>query len=69
MRDNRHDYIYDSTDPKANESVGKLGGFVMTIVFFLGVLQVVSDTMIGWYRDAMQWGSETAAYLASFWPL
>ena len=57
MRDRRHDYIYDTTDPKPNDAVGKSGGFVICLVFFLGVLQVVSETVAGWYRDAMQWGA------------
>ncbi|TIR49092.1 MAG: hypothetical protein E5X53_26015 [Mesorhizobium sp.] len=52
----------------ANEGFGKVLGFVICFVLFLGALQVAYDAVAGWYDAAVNWGSETAAYVASFWP-
>ncbi|MDX0980109.1 hypothetical protein GOE03_29705 [Sinorhizobium medicae] len=68
MRDHRHEYIYDSTDPKANEGLGTVMGALIVFVGFLAVLQVALDTVSAWYRDTMIWLNDTASYLAGFWP-
>ncbi|RWI62653.1 hypothetical protein [Mesorhizobium sp.] len=69
MFDNhRQDYVIQSNDPKGDEGFGKVLGFVICFVLFLGALQVAYDAVAGWYDAAVNWGSETAAYVASFWP-
>ncbi|MQX78898.1 hypothetical protein [Sinorhizobium medicae] len=68
MRDHLHEYIYDSTDPKANEGLGTDMGALIVLVSFLAVLQVALDTVSAWHRDTMVWLNETASYLAGFWP-
>lgn len=68
MKDNRHDYIYQTTDPKSDEAVGTMIFAVMVLIGVLYVLQLVFETVAGWYYAAMNWASETAAYIASFWP-
>jgi hypothetical protein len=47
---------------------GKVLGFVICFVLFLGALQVAYDAGAGWYDGAVNWGSETVAYVAGFWP-
>jgi hypothetical protein len=47
---------------------GKVLGFVICFVLFLGALQVAYDAVAGWYDVAVNWGSETVAYVAGFWP-
>jgi hypothetical protein len=69
MFDNhRQDYVIQSNDPKGDEGFGKVLGFVICLVMFLGALQVAYGAVAGWYYAAMNWTSETAAYIASFWP-
>ncbi|WP_353646105.1 hypothetical protein [Mesorhizobium sp. WSM2239] len=70
MFDNhRQDCVIQSNDPKGDEGFGKVLGFVICFVLFLGALQVAYDAVAGWYDAAVNWGSETAAYVATFWPL
>jgi hypothetical protein len=47
---------------------GKVLGFVICFLLFLGALQVAYDAVAGWYDAVVNRGSETAAYVASFWP-
>ncbi|RVL29990.1 hypothetical protein CN144_15300 [Sinorhizobium meliloti] len=68
MRDHRHEYIYDSTDPKANEGLGTVMGALIGFVGFLAPLQVVLDTVSAWYRDTVVLLNDSATYLADFWP-
>ncbi|NRP74727.1 hypothetical protein ILFOPFJJ_05649 [Ensifer psoraleae] len=43
-------------------------GVIIEFVMFLGVVQVVYDSAIAWYRDMIVWLDDTATYLAGFWP-
>lgn len=68
LNNHRQDYVIQSNDPKGDEGFGKVLGFVICFVFFLGALQVAYETVMGWYLSAVNWGSETVAYIASFLP-
>lgn len=41
---------------------------VICLVFVFGVIQIAYETVVGWYQSIVQWGGETAAFIASFWP-
>ncbi len=68
MKDHRHEYIYDNTDPKANEGLGTVMGAIIVLVGFLALLQGLLDTVSAWYRDTIVWLSDIATYLAGFLP-
>jgi hypothetical protein len=68
LNNHRQEYVIQSNDPKGDEGFGKVLGFVICFVFFLGALQVAYDAVVGWYDATVNWGSETAAYVSSLWP-
>ncbi|EHK52643.1 hypothetical protein [Allomesorhizobium alhagi] len=68
LNNHRQDYAIQSNDPKGDEGFGKVLGFVICFVFFLGMLQVAYETALGWYHAAINWGGETIAHIASFLP-
>ena len=68
LNDNRQQYVIQSNDPTGDEGFGKFLGVIIVFVMFLGVVQVVYDSAMAWYRDTMIWLNDTASYLAGFWP-
>ncbi len=68
MKDHRHEYIYDNTDPKANEGLGTVMGAIIVSVGFLALLQGVLDAVSAGLRDTMVLLNDTATCLAGFWP-
>jgi hypothetical protein len=68
MLNNRQDYVIQTNDPKGDEGFGKGLGVVICLVFVFGVIQIAYETVVGWYQSIVQWGGETAAFIASFWP-
>ncbi|TIL60586.1 MAG: hypothetical protein E5Y79_10010 [Mesorhizobium sp.] len=68
LNNHRQDFVIQSNDPKGDERFGKVLGFVICFVFFLGASQVAYETVMGGYHAAISWGGETIAHTASFLP-
>lgn len=47
LNNHRQDFVIQSNDPKGDEGFGKVLGFVICFVFFLGALQVAYETVMG----------------------
>ena len=53
LNNHGQDFVIQCNDSKGDEGFGKVLGFVICFVFFLGVLQVAYETAQRWYHGAM----------------
>lgn len=67
LNDNRQQYVIQ-TDSTKEDGLGKVFAFIFVVAMFLAFVQEVFESVMAWYRDTMLWLSDTATYLAGFWP-
>ncbi|CUX72304.1 MULTISPECIES: hypothetical protein [Agrobacterium] len=61
-------YVIQADNAKADEGAGKLMGYAMLLIGALWAISYAYEVVLGWYTATAAWLTQTADYIASFWP-